>query len=119
MEVMWVMTKILGLHMQAKGKKKTAWSGIYYNEEGRESDITGWDVVLPDGEKIQQLMGAETHKYLGTHLRPGRARGGSIRDMRTIVAGKAKRIIFVIGRLPGITQEQLGKTLALGIAGVL
>eukprot|EP00965_Chrysotila_dentata_P185905 6137636-Pleurochrysis_carterae.AAC.1 len=119
MEVMWVMTKILGLHMQIKGKKKTAWSGIYYNEEGKENDITGWEVRLPDGEKIPQLMGAETYKYIGTHLRPGRARGGSIRDMRKIVAGKAKRIIFAIGRLPGLSQEQLGKTLALGIAGVL
>eukprot|EP00965_Chrysotila_dentata_P000281 8796-Pleurochrysis_carterae.AAC.1 len=27
MEVMWVVTKILGLNMQIKGKKKTAWSG--------------------------------------------------------------------------------------------
>eukprot|EP00965_Chrysotila_dentata_P232231 6198839-Pleurochrysis_carterae.AAC.2 len=60
MEVMRVMTKILGLHMQIKRKKKTAWSGIYYNEEGKESDITGWDsVLLPDGEKMPQLMGAE------------------------------------------------------------
>eukprot|EP00965_Chrysotila_dentata_P218290 6190504-Pleurochrysis_carterae.AAC.3 len=39
--------------------------------------------------------------------------------MRKIVAGKAKRIIFAIGRSPGLTQEQLGRTLALGIAGVL
>eukprot|EP00965_Chrysotila_dentata_P115641 3821710-Pleurochrysis_carterae.AAC.5 len=119
MEVMWVMTKILGLHMQIKGKKKTAWSGIYYNEDGKESDITGWDIVLPDGEKIPQLLGAETYKYLGTQLRPGRARGGSIKDMRKVVASKAKRTIFAIGRLPGMSQEQLGKTLALGIAGVL
>eukprot|EP00965_Chrysotila_dentata_P078304 2580823-Pleurochrysis_carterae.AAC.1 len=28
MEMMWVMAKILGLSMQVKGKKKTAWSGI-------------------------------------------------------------------------------------------
>eukprot|EP00965_Chrysotila_dentata_P002472 80075-Pleurochrysis_carterae.AAC.1 len=90
MEVMWVMTKILGLRMQVKEKKKTAWSGIYYNEEGKESDITGWEVILPDGEKNPQLMGTETYKYPGTHLRTGRARGSSIRDMRKIVAGKAK-----------------------------
>eukprot|EP00965_Chrysotila_dentata_P024054 797139-Pleurochrysis_carterae.AAC.1 len=24
--------------MQIKGKKKTAWSGVYYNDEGHESD---------------------------------------------------------------------------------
>eukprot|EP00965_Chrysotila_dentata_P225342 6194694-Pleurochrysis_carterae.AAC.2 len=118
-EVMWVMTKILGLHMQVKAKKKTAWSGIYYDEEGKESDITGWEVVMPDGDKIPQLMGTETYKYLGTYLRTGRARGNSIKDTRKVVAGKAKRIIFAIGRLPGMSQEQMGITLALGIAGVL
>eukprot|EP00965_Chrysotila_dentata_P065317 2164680-Pleurochrysis_carterae.AAC.1 len=41
-EVMWVMTKTLELNMQIKGKKKTAWSGVYYDEDGHESDITGW-----------------------------------------------------------------------------
>eukprot|EP00965_Chrysotila_dentata_P024024 795845-Pleurochrysis_carterae.AAC.1 len=119
MEVIWVMTKILGLNMQIKGKKKTAWSGVYYNEEGRENDITGWEVVLPDGETIPQLKGTETYKYLGTHLRPGRATGNSIRDMRKQIAGKVKRLIFAIGRLPGLTQEQLGKISSLGVAGVL
>eukprot|EP00965_Chrysotila_dentata_P227036 6195761-Pleurochrysis_carterae.AAC.1 len=63
MEVMWVMTKILGLHLQVQGKKKTAWSGVYYNEEGKESDIRGWEVVLPDEDKIPQLTGAETYKF--------------------------------------------------------
>eukprot|EP00965_Chrysotila_dentata_P097856 3235405-Pleurochrysis_carterae.AAC.1 len=82
MEVMWIMTKTLGLNMQIKGKKKTAWSGVYYNEDGQENDITGWEVTLPDGTKIPQLTGAETYKYLGTQLRPGRAKGISIKQMR-------------------------------------
>eukprot|EP00965_Chrysotila_dentata_P078986 2604930-Pleurochrysis_carterae.AAC.3 len=61
--------------MQITGKKKTAWSGVYYNEEGKENDIAGREVVLPDGKKVPQLLGAETYKYLGTQLRPGRASG--------------------------------------------
>eukprot|EP00965_Chrysotila_dentata_P048324 1602491-Pleurochrysis_carterae.AAC.1 len=65
-----------------------AWSGVYYNEEGKESDITGWEVILPDGGIIPQLKGAETYKYLGTQLRPGRARGNSIKDMRKQIAQK-------------------------------
>eukprot|EP00965_Chrysotila_dentata_P015738 521037-Pleurochrysis_carterae.AAC.1 len=119
MEVMWVMTKLLGLNMQIKGKKKTAWSGVYYNEEGQECDIEGWAVVLPDGTKIPQLKGMETYRYLGTQLRPGRAKGSSVKQMRKLIADKTKRIIFAIGRLPGLTQKQLGSILALGIAGVL
>eukprot|EP00965_Chrysotila_dentata_P051137 1695163-Pleurochrysis_carterae.AAC.1 len=66
MEVMWVMTKLLGLNMQIKGKKKTAWPGVYYDEQGQESDITGWEVMLPDGTKIPQLTGTEIYRYLGT-----------------------------------------------------
>eukprot|EP00965_Chrysotila_dentata_P045350 1506534-Pleurochrysis_carterae.AAC.1 len=120
MEVMWVVTKVLGLNMQIKGKKKTAWSGVYYNEDGQESDITGWEVILPDGTKIPQLTGTEIYKYLGTQLRPGRAKGNSIKHMRRTIADKLKRIIYAIGRrLPGLTQKQLGSTLALGVAGVL
>eukprot|EP00965_Chrysotila_dentata_P100947 3334443-Pleurochrysis_carterae.AAC.1 len=95
-EVMWVMTKILGLNMQIKGKEKTAWSGVYYNEEGQENDISGWEITLPDGTKIPQLKGTETYKYLGTHLRPGRAKGSSVKQMRKIIAGKSKRIIYAI-----------------------
>eukprot|EP00965_Chrysotila_dentata_P227017 6195752-Pleurochrysis_carterae.AAC.1 len=59
------------------------------------------------------------YKYLGTQLRPGRARGNSIRDMRKIAVERAKQLIFAIGRIPGLTQEQMGRTVALGIAGVL
>eukprot|EP00965_Chrysotila_dentata_P197476 6178208-Pleurochrysis_carterae.AAC.1 len=39
--------------------------------------------------------------------------------MRKTIAEKSKRIIYAIGRLPGLTQKQLGNTLALGVAGVL
>eukprot|EP00965_Chrysotila_dentata_P079188 2611184-Pleurochrysis_carterae.AAC.2 len=117
MEVMWVMTKILGLNMQIKGKKKTAWSGVYYNEDGQESDITGWEVTLPDGTRIPQLRGTDTYKYLGTQLRSGRAKGSSIKQTRKIIAEKSKKTIYAIERLPGLTQKQLGSTLALGVAG--
>eukprot|EP00965_Chrysotila_dentata_P195794 6177191-Pleurochrysis_carterae.AAC.1 len=82
MEVMWVMTKILGLNMHIKGKKKTAWSGVYYIEDGHESDITGWEVTLPDGTRIPHLKGTDTYKYLGTQVRSGRVKGSSIKQMR-------------------------------------
>eukprot|EP00965_Chrysotila_dentata_P173106 5712489-Pleurochrysis_carterae.AAC.1 len=39
--------------------------------------------------------------------------------MRRTIAEKSKRIIYAIGRLTGLTQKQLGSTLALGVAGLL
>eukprot|EP00965_Chrysotila_dentata_P169619 5599164-Pleurochrysis_carterae.AAC.1 len=65
MEVMWVMTKILGLNMQIKGKKKTAWSGVYYNDDGQESghhgmgsNITGrHDGTTTNGDGNIQVSG--------------------------------------------------------------
>eukprot|EP00965_Chrysotila_dentata_P037227 1238684-Pleurochrysis_carterae.AAC.1 len=43
MEVMWVMIKILGLSMQIKGKKKTAWSGCTTTKRGGKA-------ILQDGK---------------------------------------------------------------------
>eukprot|EP00965_Chrysotila_dentata_P254448 6211873-Pleurochrysis_carterae.AAC.1 len=40
-EVMWVMTKLLGLNMQIKGKKKTAWSGVYYINKDKKAILQG------------------------------------------------------------------------------
>eukprot|EP00965_Chrysotila_dentata_P014760 488603-Pleurochrysis_carterae.AAC.1 len=39
--------------------------------------------------------------------------------MRKTIADKSKRIVYAIGRLPALTQKQLGSTMALGLAGVL
>eukprot|EP00965_Chrysotila_dentata_P025441 845662-Pleurochrysis_carterae.AAC.1 len=43
MEVMWVMTKLLGLNMQIKGKKKTAWSR---KRRGQEFTTTKKDMKV-------------------------------------------------------------------------
>eukprot|EP00965_Chrysotila_dentata_P174810 5771072-Pleurochrysis_carterae.AAC.1 len=61
--------------MQIKGKKKTAWSGVFYDEQGQESDITGWEVMLPDGTKIPQLTGTETYRYFGHTTKDGESEG--------------------------------------------
>eukprot|EP00965_Chrysotila_dentata_P150159 4959891-Pleurochrysis_carterae.AAC.1 len=39
--------------------------------------------------------------------------------MRKPIADRSKRTIYAIGRLPGLTQKQLGSTFMLGMAGVL
>ncbi len=59
-EAMWIVARVAGLRLQVKGKKKTAWSATYWESDGTERDVTGWEMVMPDGSTIPQLEGDET-----------------------------------------------------------
>ena len=118
MDCMSVLTKILGLNLTIKGKKKTAWSGVYW-EDGVEKDVTGWELELPDGRVVPQLTREEEYTYLGTELRTGWNRGRAGLSLRQKAVRKCKQLIGMIGKVPLLTQEQMGKAMSLGIAGVL
>jgi hypothetical protein len=64
-EAMWIVARVAGLRLQVKGKKKTAWSATYWESDGTERDVTGWEMVMPDGSTIPQLEGDDKYKYLG------------------------------------------------------
>lgn len=63
-EAMWIVARVAGLRLQVKGKKKTAWSATYWESDGTERDVTGWEMVMPDGSTIPQLEGDDKYKYL-------------------------------------------------------
>jgi hypothetical protein len=63
-EAMWIVARVAGLKLQVKGKKKTAWSATYWESDGTERDVTGWEMVMPDGTTIPQLEGDDKYKYL-------------------------------------------------------
>jgi len=62
-EAMWIVARVAGLRLQVKGKKKTAWSATYWENDGTERDVTGWEMVMPDGSTIPQLEGDDKYKY--------------------------------------------------------
>ena len=71
----WMVTRICGLEIGIKGKKKTAYMAIYYSGT-RAHDVTGWDVQdgiewggvrLPDKRAIPQIKQGNTHPHLANY----------------------------------------------------
>ncbi len=52
----WIICKVMGLELQVKDKKKTAWSGVYW-EGAQEKDVTGYEVRLPCGMVVPAAAG--------------------------------------------------------------
>ena len=118
LECAWLVTKICGNSLQVKKKKKSAWSATYW-KEGTEVDVTGYEMKMPDGTNIPQLVGDETYKYLGTELRPGWACGEWQKDMRERVKRDCKRALWLVGNLSHLTVEQMRRNMALALSGII
>ena len=125
-ECAWLVMKIMGIKIQIKGKKKTCWAGTYW-EEGKEKDITGWEMRLPDNTIIPQLVSKtpegklvnETYKYLGTEMRAGWAEGRGQDETRHKMVSKCRQLIGLIGRTPLETLSQMEKAISLAISGTI
>ena len=68
---------------------------------------------------IPQLQGTEAYKYLGTEMPPGWARGKAQEQARGKVVKKCKQLLRMVGSLPMLTDEQVGKAMSLAVAGVI
>jgi len=53
---------------KTRAGSKTAWMGVYYDEKGRECEVTGAKVEMVDGCEVPQVT---KYKYLGTPLQIG------------------------------------------------
>ena len=118
-EAMWIVARVAGLRLQVKGKKKTAWSATYWESDGTERDVTGWEMVMPDGSTIPQLEGDDKYKYLGTELTTGWNRGEAQAAVRKKVVAKCRQAIGLIARIPLLSEEQLAKAIELAMAGII
>ena len=113
-----MVSQLLGLTISIKGKRKTAWSATYW-EDGKEVDVTGWEMKLPNGEVVPQLTGNDEYKYLGTELTTGWKEGQVHSTLRRKAVRKCRQIIGLIGHVPCLRQDQMAKGMSLGIAGIL
>ena len=114
----WVVTKLMGLKFMVKGKAKSAWSGVYWSG-AEEKDVEGYELKLPCGMVVPQLQGKEFYKYLGTELPTGWAEGKNQETARAKVRTQCRRLLWMIGSVPVLTDEQMGKAMSLAVAGTI
>ena len=81
--------------------------------------MTGWELKLPDGRIVPQLVGDDTYTYLGTEMTTGWNQGKAQDALRQKVVRKCRQMIGLVGRVPCLTQEQMGQTISLGIGGII
>ena len=107
---------MLGIQMIIKGKKKTAWQGRCW-VGGRQQDVTGVVVHLPNGDTVPQLTGGEEY----THLRfeEGTEWRGRHATVRAKVVEHCTRVVGMIGRVQGLSLEQVQMAIALAVEGVI
>ena len=62
LDTSWLIARAAGLQVKVKKDgKKTAWAATYWRD-GREYDVAGWDIKLPDGTVVPQV---KQYKHLG------------------------------------------------------
>ena len=115
-ECVWLTTKMLGLLWQVKHKKKTAWSATWW-KDGKEIDVTGYEMRMPDTSLIPQLVGDETYKYLGTEMSTGWNNGKAHKYARAKVVRRCRQLIGLLGRVPCLTEQQFGTAVSLALSG--
>ena len=121
LDAMWVVARVSGLQVTVKEKdfetrkgSKTAWMGVYYDEAGRECEVTGARVEMVSGRMVPQVR---EYKYLGTPLQIGYE--GRHDAMRAKVVGTCCALIRKIGRVDMLGPRQTRRAMELAIAGVM
>jgi ribonuclease HI len=118
-----IVAMITGLEIKVKGKEKTAYSAVEWVKDSRghwtERDMIGCKLLMHDGTEVPQLRGdmGEKYKHLGTQI-PVFWRNG-MQAARDHAVARCRAIIQVIGRVEGLTLEQLNETIDIAIAGII
>ena len=120
-DAMWVVARVSGLKVTIKKKdfktrvgSKTAWMGVYYDDEGKECEVTGAKVEMPNGEEVPQVT---KYKYLGTPLQIEYK--GRHSAMRSKVVSTCCALLRQIGRVDMLGPRQTRRAIELAVAGVL
>ena len=117
----WVAARVAGLDVRAKPEEavtrrgtKTAWMGCYYDERGREREITGYTMRFPTGEEIPQVS---QYTHLGVSIQVGwKARHEEAREH---VARRCTQLVKMIGKIDMLGPNQMVAAMDLAIGGVI
>ena len=81
--------------------------------------MEGYEVKMPDGACMPQLVGKDVYKYLGTELPTGWANGKAQEITRMKVRSKCRSLLGMLASIPVLTDQQLGLAMSLAVAGVI
>ena len=123
-DAIWMTAAALGLDITVKGKKKTAWAGVWY-QGGIPRDCEGWEMRLPDGKGINgegtlvpQLTAGDEYKYLGTELPTGWKGSRTQSTTRCKMVRACKNVIRDVGSLQ-LAPDTLDRAMNLAVAGIV
>ena len=84
---------------------------------GRQQDVTGVVVHLPNGDVVPQLTGGEEYTHLG--VEEGTEWRGRHAAVRAKVVEHCTRVVGMIWRVHGLSMEQVQMAIAMAIEGTL
>ena len=110
----WMMARAAGLQVKVKKEgTKTAWMATYW-QGGKERDISGWEIRLPNGDLVPQV---KVYKHLGSlETSTWREAGVATREK---VRRRCTQMIEMIGRVPALSSEQMSRCMDLAVSGVI
>ena len=121
LDACWVAARVAGLDLRIKAKDaisrrgtKTAWMACYYDEEGQEQEVTGWDMYLPTGEKVPQVS---QYTHLGVSIQAKWE--GRHDEARKHVMKKCMQLLGLIARVEALGPQQVAQAMNLAVGGII
>ena len=132
LDTCWMVTRAAGLEIKIKGIKKTAWQASYWQGD-QEQSVTGWQMRLPDGRVVPQVLhrgkagmtgGKQQATEYGeqgeyTYLGSDETErwGGAQDSVRKKVTTFCTKLLRMIGRVGVLGDEQTRIGMTLGVEG--
>ena len=117
----WVAARVAGLEVRTKPGEaqtrrgtKTAWMGCYYDKQGNDKEIKGYDMRFPTGEVIPQVS---QYTHLGVSIQVSWRKRHE--EARNNVERKCKQILKMIGKIDKLGPSQLTKATDLALGGFI
>ena len=121
LDACWVAARVAGLDLRIKAKDalsrrgtKTAWMACYFDDEGQEQEVSGWDMYLPTGEKVPQVS---QYTHLGVSIQAKWE--GRHDEARKHVMKKCMQLLGLIARVEALGPQQVAQAMNLAVGGII
>ena len=105
------------MKVMIKGAKKTAWQATYWNSAGEECDVEGYEMRLPDGRLVPQIVADGKYRYLGSDEMC--TWEGAQRSMRELVATECAKLLKAAGGIDTLSMEHTRNMMNVIVDGMM